>query len=203
VIRPELSSLLERSGLAPLRLGGRCLLPIVQGGMGIGVSAHRLAGTVAAQGGVGTLSSVDLRRHHPDLMERTRGLGFGADAKQAIDAANLEALEREVKAARQIAGNFGMLAMNVMRAVSDYAAYVRRSLESGIDAIVVGAGLPLDLPTWRPITRRSRWCRSCPTRAVCSWWYANGNARSACRTPSCSSTRHTLVGTLGRRASRT
>jgi nitronate monooxygenase len=146
VIRPELSSLLERSGLAPLRLGGRCLLPIVQGGMGIGVSAHRLAGTVAAQGGVGTLSSVDLRRHHPDLMERTRGLGFGAEAKQAIDAANLEALEREVQAARRIAGTFGLLAMNVMRAVSDYAAYVRRSLESGIDAIVVGAGLPLDLP---------------------------------------------------------
>lgn len=146
MIRTELSSLLERSGLAPLRLAGRRLLPIVQGGMGIGVSAHRLAGTVAAEGGVGTLSSVDLRRHHPDLMERTRGLGFGPDAKQSIDAANLEALEREVKAARQLAGTFGLLAMNVMRAVSDYAAYVRRSLESGIDAIVVGAGLPLDLP---------------------------------------------------------
>jgi nitronate monooxygenase len=146
VIRTELSSLLERSGLAPLRLGGRVLLPIVQGGMGIGVSAHRLAGTVAAQGGVGTLSSVDLRRHHPDLMQRTAGLGIGPDAKQAIDAANLEALEREVKAARRIAGPFGLIAMNVMRAVSDYAAYVRRSLESGVDAIVVGAGLPLDLP---------------------------------------------------------
>ena len=146
MIRTDLSPLLERSGLAPLRLGGRRLLPIVQGGMGIGVSAHRLAGTVAAQGGVGTLSSVDLRRHHPDLMERTRGLGFGPDAKRSIDAANLEALEREVKAARQLAGPFGLLAMNVMRAVSDYAAYVRRSLESGIDAIVVGAGLPLDLP---------------------------------------------------------
>ncbi|HEX6704852.1 MAG TPA: nitronate monooxygenase family protein [Albitalea sp.] len=138
--------LLERSGLAPLRLAGRTLLPIVQGGMGIGVSAHRLAGNVAAHGGVGTLSSVDLRRHHPDLMERTRGLGVGAAAKACINAANLEALEREVHAARRIAGGFGLLAMNVMRAVSDYAAYVSRSLEAGIDAIVVGAGLPLDLP---------------------------------------------------------
>ena len=146
MIPPDLTSLLERSGLAPLRLAGRRLLPIVQGGMGIGVSAHRLAGTVAAQGGVGTLSSVDLRRHHPDLMERTRGLGFGPQAKAEIDAANLEALAREVRAARRLAGPFGLLAMNVMRAVSDYAAYVRRSLESGIDAIVVGAGLPLDLP---------------------------------------------------------
>lgn len=146
MIPPDLTSLLERSGLAPLRLAGRRLLPIVQGGMGIGVSAHRLAGTVAAQGGVGTLSSVDLRRHHPDLMERTRGLGVGPQAKADIDAANLEALAREVRAARRLAGPFGLLAMNVMRAVSDYAAYVRRSLESGIDAIVVGAGLPLDLP---------------------------------------------------------
>jgi nitronate monooxygenase len=138
--------LLERCGLAPLRLAGRSLLPIVQGGMGIGVSGHRLAGTVASHGAVGTLSSVDLRRHHPDLMERTRGLGVGPDAKAAIDHANLEALEREIGAARMLSQGRGVLAMNVMRAVSDYAAYVKRSLEAGIDAIVVGAGLPLDLP---------------------------------------------------------
>ena len=146
MIPVDLVSLLERSGLAPLRLAGRTLLPIVQGGMGIGVSAHRLAGSVAAQGAVGTLSSVDLRRHHPDLMERTRGLGVGPEAKNTINAANLEALEREVRLARRIAAGRGLIAMNVMRAVSDYAAYVKRSLEAGIDAIVVGAGLPLDLP---------------------------------------------------------
>jgi nitronate monooxygenase len=138
--------LLDRCGLAPLRLAGRSLLPIVQGGMGIGVSGHRLAGTVASHGAVGTLSSVDLRRHHPDLMERTRGLGVGPDAKAAIDHANLEALEREIGAARMLSQGRGVLAMNVMRAVSDYVAYVKRSLEAGIDAIVVGAGLPLDLP---------------------------------------------------------
>lgn len=142
----EMQRLLERCGLAPLRLAGRNLLPIVQGGMGIGVSGHRLAGTVALHGAVGTLSSVDLRRHHPDLMERTRGLGVGPEAKTAIDAANLVALEREIASARRISQQSGLLAMNVMRAVSDYAAYVRRSLEMGIDAIVVGAGLPLDLP---------------------------------------------------------
>ncbi len=146
MIPSEMKSLLERSGLSPLRLCGRTLLPIVQGGMGIGVSAHRLAGSVAAQGGVGTIASVDLRRHHPDLMQRTRGLGFGVQAKECINAANLEALQREVAAARRIAGGCGLLAMNVMRAVSDYAAYVQRSLEAGVDAIVVGAGLPLDLP---------------------------------------------------------
>lgn len=145
-----LMTLLAASGLQAMTLAGRRLLPIVQGGMGIGVSAHRLAGTVAALGGVGTLSSVDLRRHHPDLMERTSGLasrvGMDADTRQQIDAANLEAVAREVSAARRIAGGRGLIAMNIMRAVSDYAAYVKRSLEAGVDMVVVGAGLPLDLP---------------------------------------------------------
>ena len=146
----QMLSLLAASGLQPMTLAGRRLLPIVQGGMGVGVSAHRLAGTVASLGGVGTLSSVDLRRHHPDLMARTSGLasrvGMDADTKAQIDAANLEAVEREVTAARRIANGRGLVAMNVMRAVSDYAAYVTRSLQAGVDMVVVGAGLPLDLP---------------------------------------------------------
>ncbi|MES2718105.1 MAG: nitronate monooxygenase [Pseudomonadota bacterium] len=149
-IQPDLLPLLAASGLQPLALAGRALLPIVQGGMGVGVSAHRLAGSVAALGGVGTLSSVDLRRHHPDLMERTQHLaqrvGCDADSKLQIDAANLEAVGREVRAALALAGGRGLVAMNVMRAVSDYAAYVRTALEAGVHMVVVGAGLPLDLP---------------------------------------------------------
>jgi nitronate monooxygenase len=151
-IAPALAPALAHSGLAPMVLGGRTLLPVVQGGMGVGISAHRLAGAVAALGGVGTISSVDLRRHHADLMERTRGLqarqGEQADAetKRCIDEANLEALQREIHAAREKSQGRGLLAINVMRAVSEYAASVRRALECGIDAVVVGAGLPLDLP---------------------------------------------------------
>ena len=53
----QLMALLREGGLNPLRLGGRTLLPIVQGGMGVGVSAHRLAGSVAALGAMGTISS--------------------------------------------------------------------------------------------------------------------------------------------------
>ncbi|MCU0956024.1 MAG: nitronate monooxygenase family protein [Hydrogenophaga sp.] len=142
----SLTAALGTSGLAPLRLGGRSLLPIVQGGMGVGVSAHRLAGSVAACGAMGTLSSVDLRRHHPDLMARSAGVALGEPAKTVIDAANLEALRREIAAARERAEGRGLLAVNVMRAVSSYSSSVRTALEAGIDAVVVGAGLPLDLP---------------------------------------------------------
>ena len=137
---------LRSSGLQPLRLGGRSLLPIVQGGMGIGISGHKLAGSVAGLGGVGTLSSVDLRRHHPDLMEQTRDLAPGDAAKEGINRVNLIAIEREIGAARAVSGGKGLLAINVMRAVTEYASSVQRALECGIDAVVVGAGLPLDLP---------------------------------------------------------
>ncbi len=110
--------------------------------MGVGISAHRLAGTVASCGAVGTISSVDLRRHHADLMEQT---GRSRD-KQAINQANLVALDREIRAAQGIAQGKGLIAVNIMRAVSEYANYVRQACASGIDAVVVGAGLPLDLP---------------------------------------------------------
>jgi nitronate monooxygenase len=128
--------------LPPLRIRGREALPIVQGGMGVGVSAHRLAGSVAREGAVGTISSVDLRRHHPDLMQAT---GKSRD-KAAIDEANRVALDREIRAALALSEGNGIVAVNVMRAVSEYATYVRQTCESGAHAIVVGAGLPLDLP---------------------------------------------------------
>ena len=128
--------------LPPLRIMGRTLLPIVQGGMGVGVSARRLAGAVARAGAVGTISSVDLRRHHPDLMQLTKG----SRDKEFIDRANREALRREVRAALDLAEGHGLVAVNVMRAVSEYAHYVTIACEAGAQAIVVGAGLPLDLP---------------------------------------------------------
>ena len=127
--------------LPPFTLRGRALLPVVQGGMGVGVSAHRLAGAVASEGAMGTIASVDLRRHHPDLMDASRN-----GDKATVDAANLHALDREIRAAKATAGARGAIAVNIMRAVSEYPAYVRRSCESGADAIVMGAGLPLDLP---------------------------------------------------------
>jgi nitronate monooxygenase len=142
----ELMDLAVTHGISPWTFRGRVLLPIVQGGMGVGVSASRLAGTVASYGGVGTISSVDLRRRHPDLWEATRLLPQTESSKAAIDEANLTALDREIQAAKKIAAGQGLIAVNIMKALSAYKAYVRQSLESGADAIVVGAGLPLDLP---------------------------------------------------------
>ncbi len=138
----ELNMEMLTTDLPKLRIKGRAVLPIVQGGMGVGISAHRLAGSVARQGAVGTLSSVDLRRHHEDLMAKTAK----SRDKALIDAANLEALDREICAALALAEGHGMVAVNVMRAVSEYAHYVQQSCKSGAQAIVVGAGLPLDLP---------------------------------------------------------
>ncbi len=132
--------------VTPLNLLGKTLLPVVQGGMGVGVSAGRLAGTVASLGALGTISSVDLRRKHPDLMAQTAHLTDEQDARDRIDEANLEALRREVLQARQIAQGRGLIAVNVMKALTAYEAYIREALACGVDALVVGAGLPLDLP---------------------------------------------------------
>ncbi len=142
----EWRALAQRGGLRPWRLAGRELLPVVQGGMGVAVSAASLAGTVAGMGGVGTISSVDLRRLHPDLMVLTGHLDKEADARPRIDAANLQALDREIRGAKALARGRGLVAVNVMKALSAYEMYVRQALQSGADAVVVGAGLPLDLP---------------------------------------------------------
>lgn len=121
-------------------LRGRPLLPVVQGGMGVGISAHRLAGSVAKLGAMGTISSVDLRQHHPDLLAQ------GARDKDLLDRLNLVALDREIKAALALSEGRGAIAVNVMKAVGAHGPQVRQSCESGAHAIVMGAGLPLDLP---------------------------------------------------------
>lgn len=133
---------LEASGLRPLLLKGRRLLPIVQGGMGVGISAHRLASAVAREGAVGTIASVDLRHHHPDLLAE----GKDVRDRAVLDRHNLIALDREIRMAREQSEGRGAIAVNVMKAVDQHAALVKQSCESGADAIVMGAGLPLDLP---------------------------------------------------------
>lgn len=125
-----------------LVIKGHSYLPIVQGGMGVGISAHNLAGHVAKEGAVGTIASIDLRHHHADLMEQAKK----TRAEEDLNALNLIALDREIKQAKEIAQGNGCIAVNVMKAVTDHANLVRQACESGADAVVMGAGLPIDLP---------------------------------------------------------
>lgn len=91
---------------------------------------------------MGTIASIDLRHHHADLIARCEANPDRATLEQA----NLDALAREIDAARQLSQGRGMISVNVMKAVSAHADYVRVACEQGADAIVMGAGLPLDLP---------------------------------------------------------
>jgi nitronate monooxygenase len=131
-----------KTDLPLFRIRGKSLLPVVQGGMGVGISAHRLAGSVASAGAVGTVASIDLRHHHEDLVQA----GWRVRDKEILNALNQEALAREIRLAKEKAGGRGLVAVNVMKAVDAHADYVRTACASGAEAIVMGAGLPLDLP---------------------------------------------------------
>jgi nitronate monooxygenase len=106
-------------------------LPIVQGGMGVGISLAGLASAVANEGGIGVISAAIPGIHEPD---------FATNSAQA----NIRALRNEIRKARKMTG--GVLGVNVMVALTDFSAMVRTSIEEGIDIIFSGAGLPLDLP---------------------------------------------------------
>ena len=108
--------------------------PIVQGGMGIGVSLGNLAGNVARIGGVGTISAAQIG---------FRDELFKTNPKEA----NLKAIDEEYKKAREIAPK-GIIGFNIMVAMKYYTDYVQRAIRAGADFIVSGAGLPLDLPAY-------------------------------------------------------
>jgi nitronate monooxygenase len=114
--------------MPPLQIGPhRVRLPIVQGGMGVGVSRSGLAAAVAGAGGVGVIASV----------------GLGAVAKglqRNFVSANREVLRAEVRRARQ--ATQGVIGVNVMAAVSDHAELIETAVESGADLVFLGAGLP-------------------------------------------------------------
>lgn len=110
-------------------------VPIIQGGMGVGVSLGNLAGHVAKCGGLGVISSVNAGYKEPR---------FGADPK----GANFFALKNEIKRAKSIAKGKGLIGVNIMTAVSNYEETVRVAVEAGADVIISGAGLPLKLPEY-------------------------------------------------------
>ena len=107
-------------------------VPVIQGGMGVGVSLSSLAGAVAAEGGIGVLSTAQIGYREPDFDKDPIG-------------ANLRAIGTEIKKARQVAKD-GILGVNIMVATRKYEEYVKAAVAAGIDLIISGAGLPMDLP---------------------------------------------------------
>lgn len=134
----------------PLKIGELVAdIPIVQGGMGVGISLGTLAGTVAAEGGVGIISSAQIGFKEPD---------FEKDPKEA----NLRTMEKEYLKAkeirRQAAARYagqgnptsrrGILGFNIMVALRNYEEYVRKAAAIGAELIISGAGLPTELPLY-------------------------------------------------------
>ncbi|WOO88112.1 nitronate monooxygenase family protein [Mollicutes bacterium LVI A0039] len=111
-------------------------MPIVQGGMGVGVSRSGLASAVINCGGVGTISASQIGFTEPD---------FNRGPKQAHEA-NVRALKKEVAKVRDLSSGF--LAVNILTASRQYAGLAKAAVEAGADAIVSGAGLPLDMPAY-------------------------------------------------------
>lgn len=112
-------------------------IPVVQGGMGVGVSLSGLAGAVASCGGVGVISTAQIGFKDPDF------------AKHPIET-NLDAIGREIKKAREIASknnsHGGVIGVNIMVVTRRYEDYVRAAVTAGADIIISGAGLPMELP---------------------------------------------------------
>ena len=128
--------------LPELQIGNlTCETPIVQGGMGVGISMSGLASAVANQGGIGVLSAA-----MPGFME--------PDLKKNMKEANIRGLRSEIRKARKLSG--GVLGVNIMVALTDFADMVNASIEEGIDIIFSGAGMPLSLPGYLPPGARTK-----------------------------------------------
>ncbi len=119
--------------LKPLKIGElTARIPIVQGGMGVGISLSGLAGAVACEGGIGTISAAQIGFLEPDYDEHPL-------------EANLRAIKKYIDEAREKARG-GIIAMNIMVATKNYEEYVKAAVKAGVDMIVSGAGLPTRLP---------------------------------------------------------
>lgn len=107
-------------------------IPIVQGGMGVGISLSSLAGTVAANGGIGVISGVEIGFKEIDYFKNKK-------------KANLRALKNNIRKARGICRN-GIIGVNLMVALNNFEEMVKQSVKEKVDIIFSGAGLPLNLP---------------------------------------------------------
>lgn len=116
-------------------------LPIIQGGMGIGVSLSGLASAVANEGGIGVISTAAV-----GMME----VDFSTNYLEA----NIRALRKEIRRARELTK--GIIGVNIMVALSNFADMAKTAIEEGVDIIFSGAGLPLNLPSFLKETKNTK-----------------------------------------------
>jgi NAD(P)H-dependent flavin oxidoreductase YrpB (nitropropane dioxygenase family) len=137
-------------------------LPIIQGGMGVGISLSGLASAVAEAGGLGVISCAGLGLLYPKV-------------KGDYNARCVAGLVAEIRKAREKTN--GVIGVNIMVALSNYAEMVRTAVREKIDIVFAGAGLPLDLPSYlrpdsvtrlAPIVSSSR-----AARVICTKWKSN------------------------------
>ena len=122
--------------LKALRIGDMVAkIPIIQGGMGVGISRSKLAGAVAAEGGIGIIS--------------TAQIGYDEDGFEKDQAGcNLLAIRKHIKRAKEIACGNGLVGVNIMVALKHYKEHVMEAVAAGADVIISGAGLPVKLPEY-------------------------------------------------------
>lgn len=121
--------------IQPLKIGTKMAkVPVIQGGMGVGISLGNLAGAVAKEGGIGIISAAQ-----PGFKEK--------DFEKNPLEANLRAVKSEYEKARKLAPD-GIIGFNLMVAMEHYEEYVHAVVEAGADLIVSGAGLPTELPKY-------------------------------------------------------
>lgn len=139
-------------------------VPIVQGGMGVGISMSRLASAVANEGGIGVISVAGL------------GLVY-KDYSSDFNKATLWGLKEEIRKARE--ASKGVIGVNIMVAMTDFANLVKTAVAEKIDVIFSGAGLPLNLPSFLtegcktklvPIVSSAR-----ALKVICRQWIAKYN----------------------------
>ncbi|MCK4546305.1 MAG: nitronate monooxygenase [Candidatus Eisenbacteria sp.] len=133
---------MSSNSLRELRIGDlTAAIPIIQGGMGVGISLSGLASAVANEGGIGVISAAVIGMREADLFTN-------------FLEANVRALRSEIRKARELTK--GILGVNIMVAVSNFADMVRTAIEEEIDIIFSGAGLPLNLPQYLEGTRKTK-----------------------------------------------
>jgi nitronate monooxygenase len=157
--------MIKSNKMKKLKIGNLSIpVPVIQGGMGVGISLSGLAAAVANEGGVGVISSAGL-----GLLYR--------DYSQNYLEASIYGLKEEIRKARE--KTLGIIGVNVMVAMTNFVDMIKTSIAEKVDIIIAGAGLPLDLPSFLkkgsktkliPIVSSAR-----ATRIICEKWKSNYN----------------------------